>query len=552
MFKPELINSLKNYSKEKFFQDLTAGVIVGIVAIPLAIAFAIASGVSPDKGLITAVVAGFIISLLGGSKVQVGGPTGAFVIIVAGIVEQYGLNGLIISTILAGVIMFVMGLLKFGSIIKFVPYPVIVGFTSGIASIIFLTQIKDFFGLPIAVMPSEFFSKLWALGNNLTSINYYAFIISSVSLIIILGWRYLKFKVPGSFIAIILATTAVTIFKLPVETIGSRFGEIPSSLPPLVFPEFDFLTIKSLIQPAITIALLGSIESLLSAIVADGMIGGKHKSNTELMAQGIANIVTPFFGGIPATGAIARTITNIKTGGKTPVAGIIHAIFLLLTMLFFGSFVKLIPLPVLAAILISVSINMFDWKEFKSIRRRPISDSAVLLTTFVLTVVLDLTIAIQIGMLLAVLLFMRRMALVSNVGVVTRELSDTDEIEDNMQISQKDLPADVDVYEINGPFFFGAANKFRDQVDRMNKLPKVRIIRMRNVPAIDATGIHFIEEFYAESKQKGIHIVFSGMHSQPYIALDHSGFLAQINPDNLCANIDIAIERAKKILELNN
>lgn len=548
MLKPELFTTFKTYTKDKFLSDLSAGVIVGIVAIPLAIAFAIASGVSPDKGLITAVIAGFIISAIGGSKVQIGGPTGAFVVIVYGIIQQYGIDGLIISTVMAGIILTLMGLFKFGSVIKFIPYPVIVGFTSGIAVIIFLSQIKDFFGLSMGAVPSEFFEKITAFSANMGSLNPIATAIAVGSLLLIIGWSFFKIKIPGSFAAIILATIIVTAMGLPVETIGSRFGEIPNSLPAPVVPSINIHTIKNLFQPALTIALLGAIESLLSAIVADGIIGGKHKSNMELVAQGVANIVVPFFGGIPATGAIARTITNIKSGGKTPVAGIIHAIFLLLTMMFFGQYVKLIPLCVLAAILVSVSYNMFEWHEFKNLRKCPKSDAAVLLATFVLTVVFDLTVAIEMGMVLAVLLFIRRMALVSNVGVVTRELTDTEEIPDDMAIAIKEVPEGVDVYEINGPFFFGAAGKFREQVDRIQKLPIVRIIRMRMVPAIDQTGIHFIEEFYTESIEKGVKVVFSGMHAQPYRALDQAGFLAKVAPEDICPNIDMSLERAKQIV----
>jgi SulP family sulfate permease len=551
-FQPKIITTLKGYTRQQFTSDLIAGVIVGIVALPLAIAFGIASGVAPEKGLITAIVAGFLISALGGSRVQIGGPTGAFVVIVYDIVQKYGLEGLIISTIMAGFILLFMGFAKFGSIIKFIPYPIVVGFTSGIAVLIFFSQLNDFFGLNIANLPSDFVEKLSAYFNNYNNFSIAALLIGGGSLAFMLIWNKFKFKVPGSFLAIVIGTALVVIFNLPVETIESRFGEIPSTLPSPSLMHIDFATIKNLIAPATTIALLGAIESLLSAVVADGIIGGRHRSNMELIAQGVANIGSGLFGGIPATGAIARTITNIKNGGKTPVAGIIHSIVLLLIMLLFGSFAKLIPMTVLAAVLIVVSINMFEWKEFKNIRKSPRSDVMVMLTTFFLTVVFDLTLALQIGMILAVLLFMRRMALVSNVGVITREFNDTEETTDEMSIDRKKIPEGVDIYEINGPFFFGAATKFRDTLDKMSKPPIVRIIRMRNVPAIDYTGIHFLEEIFDESTKKGIEIIFSGMHAQPFRALEQSGFLKKVDDKNVCINIDYALARAAVIIEEKN
>ncbi len=549
MLKPKLFTTLKTYNKETFFADLQSGLILGIVALPLAIAFAIASGVSPEKGLITAVIAGFIISAFGGSRVQIGGPTGAFVVIVYSIIQTYGINGLMIATVMAGVILVIMGLAKIGSIIKFIPYPIIVGFTSGIALIIFSSQLNDFFGMGIKNLPADFIDKMWVYFQSFHQINIYSMCIGLFSLVFIIVWGKLKVKIPGSIIAIIITTFAVGYFNLPVETIGSRFGEIPSSLPMPVFPHIDLATIKNLLLPATSIAILAAIESLLSAIVADGMIGGKHRSNMELVAQGLANIASPLFGGIPATGAIARTVTNIKSGAKTPVSGIIHAFMLLLIMLFLGQFAKLIPMPTLAAILIVVSYNMFEWREFKALRKSPGSDVIVLLTTFGLTVVFDLTIAIEIGLLLAVFLFMRRMALVTNVGVITRELADAEENPDDYSIDRKQIPHGVNVYEINGPFFFGAANKFKDQIDRISKKPLIQIIRMRSVPAIDYTGMHFLEEFYEESIKNGVVVIFSGMHAQPYRALEQSGFLAKIDPKNICGNIDIALERANEILK---
>lgn len=551
-FRPKILSTLKDYNFNTFISDLTAGSIVGIVALPLAIAFAIASGVEPEKGLITAIIAGFIISALGGSKVQIGGPTGAFVVIVYDIIQKYGVDGLIISTILAGILLMLMGFSKLGSIIKFIPYPIVVGFTSGIAVLIFSSQINDIAGLNISNLPSDFIDKIPVYISNASNYNVYALITGVSSLVFLLVWNKLKFKIPGSIIVLIVTTVIVSLFNIPIETIESHFGEIPSTLPQPKLMAINLDTIRQLIVPAVTIAMLGAIESLLSAVVADGVIGGRHRSNMELVAQGVANVASGIFGGIPATGAIARTIVNIKNGGKTPVAGIIHSIVLLLIMLIFGSFAKLIPLSALAAILMVVSINMFEWKEFKNIRKSPMSDILVMLTTFILTVVFDLTLALQVGMILAVILFMRRMALVTNVGVVTREINDIEEygeVKDDYAIDRKIVPEGVDIYEINGPFFFGAASKFRETLDRMSKPPFVRIIRMRNVTAIDMTGIHFLEEIYYESKKQNIEVIFSGMHAQPFRALEQSGFLNRIPDENNCGNIDVAIERAKQIIQ---
>ena len=551
MLKPKLFTTLKNYTSKQFLADLSAGTIVGIVALPLAIAFGIASGVTPEKGLITAIIAGFIISLLGGSRVQIGGPTGAFIVIVYGIVQQYGVNGLIIATIMAGVILVIMGLARFGSVIKFIPHPVVVGFTSGIALLIFSTQIKDFFGLTIENVPSEFFDKWIEYSFNFSTINYYAFGTAALALFIILIFPKITHKIPGSIVALLVTTALVQIFHFPVETIGSKFGELPSALPSPVFPQIDFAIIKNLIGPATTIAILAAIESLLSAVVADGMIGGRHRSNMELVAQGVANIITPLFGGIPATGAIARTATNIKNGGRTPVAGIIHAFVLLLITLFFGQYAKLIPMATLAAVLIVVAYNMSEWRSFIEIFKSPKSDIIVLLTTFGLTVVFDLTIAIQVGMVLAVFLFMRSMAMVTNVGIITRELKDDDEeAVDSNAITNKKVPDEVEVFEINGPFFFGAVSKFRDAMRFIESPPKVLIIRMRNVPAIDGTGIHALEEVYHESIKKGTQLVLSGVHTQPLMALDQSGFLKVIGEQNVLGNIDDSLDRAREILGL--
>ncbi len=550
MLRPKLFTTLKNYTKEQFIADATAGVIVGIVALPLAIAFGIASGVTPEKGIITAIIAGFIISAFGGSRVQIGGPTGAFIIIVYGIVQNYGTTGLAIATIMAGIILVIMGLVKFGSLIKFIPYPVVVGFTSGIALLIFSTQIKDFFGLQIQKVPSEFHEKWMAYFGAASSVNYYVFGIALLALVIMILWPKITHRIPGSLIAIIVTTVLVIIFKLPVDTIGSRFGEISSNLPTPSYFQINLSVIRNLIGPATVIALLAAIESLLSAVVADGMIGGKHRSNMELIAQGLANIVVPIFGGIPATGAIARTATNIKNGGRTPVAGVIHAITLLLIMLFFGNYAKLIPMATLAAILVIVAYNMSEWHSFKSLLKSPKSDVVVLLTTFFLTVVFDLTIAIEIGMVLAVLLFMKRMAEVSNVSVITRELEDEEEKPDPNAIDKKQIPEGVEVFEINGPFFFGAAKKFKDEMLEIEDPPKVRIIRMRNVPAVDATGLQTLKDFYHDAKKHKTRMILSGVHTQPLYAMTQAGLFDLYGEENIFGNIDDALDHAREILGL--
>ena len=550
MLKPKLFTTLKDYNKQQFISDATAGIIVGIVALPLAIAFGIASGVTPEKGILTAIIAGFIISFFGGSRVQIGGPTGAFIIIVYNIIQQYGTTGLAIATIMAGVILVIMGLVKFGSLIKFIPYPVIVGFTSGIALLIFSTQVKDFFGLQINQVPSEFHEKWLAYFHSFPTINFYVTGIALLSIIIMVLWPKITHRIPGSLIAIILTTILVLVFKLPVDTIGSRFGEISSNLPSPTYYQVNLTVIRNLIGPATVIALLAAIESLLSAVVADGMIGGRHRSNMELVAQGLANIITPIFGGIPATGAIARTATNIKNGGRTPVAGIIHSLTLLLIMLLFGSYARLIPMATLAAVLIIVSYNMSEWRSFKFLLKSPRSDVLVLLTTFFLTVIFDLTIAIEIGMVLSVILFMKRMAEVSNVNVVTRELEDAEDVVDPNSINKKQIPEDVEVFEINGPFFFGAAKKFKDQMLIIEKQPKVRIIRMRNVPAVDATGLRALKDFYNDAKKHKIHLILSGVHTQPLYALTQAGIFDLFGEENILGNIDDALDRAREILGL--
>ncbi len=551
MFVPKLFTTLKSYNKKLFVSDAISGVIVGIVALPLAIAFAIASGVSPEKGLITAVIAGFIISFLGGSRVQIGGPTGAFIIIVYGIIQKYGMDGLMIATIMAGIFLILMGFLKLGTLIKFIPLPIITGFTSGIALIIFTTQIKDLLGLQIEKIPADFVEKIPVLFGNLNLLNPATTAISALSLFIIIIFPRITKKIPGTFVALIVGTLVVYFFNLNVETISTKFGVISSAIPPLTFPVITYERVAGLISPAFTIALLGAIESLLSAVVADGMTGNRHRSNMELIAQGTANIITPLFGGIPATGAIARTVTNIKNGGKTPVAGLIHAVVLLLIMLFFGKYAGMIPLCVLGAILAVVAYNMSEWREFKAQLKMPKSDVIVLLTTFFLTVVFDLTVAIEIGMVLSAFLFMRRMASVTNMGILTREFEEnlTEEYGDN-SIAGKDIPKYVLIYEVNGPFFFGAASKFKEAARIIEDRVKVFIMRLRNVPAIDSTGITTIEDFYEDCQKNKITLVLSGIHAQPLFAAEKAGLLEKIGIDNCCGNIDDALNRAREILGL--
>ena len=553
MLVPKLFTTLKDYSKAQFLKDISAGVIVGIVALPLAIAFGIASGVSPEKGIFTAVVAGFIISALGGSKVQIGGPTGAFIIIVFGIVQKYGLEGLMIATFLSGIILILMGLLKIGSLIKFIPLPIITGFTSGIALIIFVTQLKDLFGIH-AIVPSEFLSKIPFYFNNISGFAPQTLIVSVITLTILIIFPKLTKKIPSTFIALIAGTLFVYFMGWNVETIGSKFGSIPTSLPSPHLPDITYEKVYMLIGPSFTIALLAAIETLLSAVVADGMIGGRHRSNMELIANGTANLVSPIFGGIPATGAIARTVTNIKNGGRTPVAGIVHAFTLFLILLFFGKYAEMIPMCVLASILIIVAYNMSEWREFKAQLRMPKSDVIVLLTTFFLTVIFDLTIAIEVGIVLSSLLFMNRMAQVSNVGILKKEFDEDLEIndsynpEDNSEKNSITIPDGVIIYEVNGPFFFGAASKFKEASRIVNKDIKIMILRLRNVPAIDATGLSTIEDFYSDCKRSGSSLILSGIHAQPLFAAEKLGLIEKIGRNNIRGDISDALKRAREIL----
>ncbi len=553
MFVPKLVTALKGYSRQQALADVIAGVIVGIVALPLAIAFAIASGVTPDRGLWTAIIAGFTISALGGSRVQIGGPTGAFVVIVYGIVQKYGIDGLIVATMMAGVMLVALGVARFGAAIKFIPHPVITGFTSGIAVIIFSSQIKDFLGLRMEAVPPDFIDKWTAFATHIGSINMSALGVAALSLAIIVFWPRVSHRIPGPFVALIATTVLAQLLHLPIETIGSRFGAISASFPTPTLPHVTFAQLQHLVPPAFTIALLGAVESLLSAVVADGMIGTRHRSNMELVAQGVANIVTPIFGGIPATGAIARTATNVKNGGRTPVAGMMHAFTLLLITLFVGQWAALIPMATLAAILVVVAYHMSEWRTFRSELRSPKSDVVVLLATFSLTVLVDLTVAIEVGMVLAAFLFMRRMAEVTNVRALTVELKDRSDTPGAINAGNarpRIIPPGVEVYQINGPFFFGAAETFKDTLSRIAGKPEVLIIGMSDVPAMDSTGIRALLDVVRRSRKDGTLVLLSDVHMQPLVALSQSDALGEIGEDCLVGDLDLALERARKHLDL--
>ena len=553
-FKPKLFSTLKNYSKETFTADLMAGIIVGIVALPLAIAFGIASGVSPEKGIITAIIAGFIISLLGGSKVQIGGPTGAFIVIIYGIIQQYGEAGLIVATLMAGVL---LGIFKLGAVIKFIPYPIIVGFTSGIAVTIFTTQIADIFGLNFGdeKVPGDFIGKWLIYFRHFDTVNWWNTIVSIISVVIIAITPKFSKKVPGSLIAIIVVTIAVYLMKVYggidcIDTIGDRFT-INSELPDAVVPSLNWEAIKNLFPVAITIAVLGAIESLLSATVADGVIGDRHDSNTELIAQGAANIITPLFGGIPATGAIARTMTNINNGGKTPVAGIIHAVVLLLILLFLMPLAQYIPMACLAGVLVIVSYNMSGWRTFKALLKNPKSDVTVLLITFFLTIIFDLTIAIEVGLIIACVLFMKRVMETTKISVITNEIDPNSELDIAVHEEHLSIPKGVEVYEINGPYFFGIATQFEEVMAQLGDRPAVRIIRMRKVPFIDSTGIHNLSNLCRMSQKEKTTIVLSGVNEKVHNVLRKSGFYELLGEENICPNINVALERAKEIIGEN-
>lgn len=550
-FKPKLYTALKNYSKETFFSDLMAGIIVGIVALPLAIAFGIASGVSPEKGIITAIIAGFIISFLGGSKVQIGGPTGAFIVIVYGIIQHYGEKGLIVATLMAGLLLILLGVFKLGTIIKYIPYPIVVGFTSGIAVTIFTTQIKDLFGLSMEIVPADFLSKWGAYFQDFSTISLWPTLVGILSIVIIAYTPKFSKKIPGSLIAIILMTILAYILRTymginSIETIGDRFT-INASLPAAQVPAMSWDVVKGLFPAAMTIAILGAIESLLSATVADGVTGDKHDSNQELIAQGAANLITPLFGGIPATGAIARTMTNINNGGKTPIAGLIHAGVLLLILICLGPLTKHIPMACLAGVLVIVSYNMSEWRTFRALLKNPKSDIAVLLITFFLTIIIDLTVAIEVGIVIACLLFMRRVAETTNLSVITEEIEPTI-ISETAEESIK-IPEGVEVYEINGPFYFGIANKFEEQMVQLEDHPKIRIIRMRKVPFIDSTGVHNLTNLCRMSKKEHIQVILSGVNDKVHEVLEKSGFNDLLGKDNICSNISLALERANELIK---
>jgi SulP family sulfate permease len=547
MLVPKLFTTLRGYSREQFIADAIAGVIVGIVALPLAIAFAIASGVPPEAGLITAIVAGFLISALGGSRVQIGGPTGAFVVIVYGIVQQYGMDGLRVATLMAGVILVCFGLGKLGNYIKFIPYPVTLGFTTGIALIILSGQVKDFLGLSMGPVPAHFLEKWSAYGHALGSINSSAVLIALLALAIIIFWPRINRRIPGPFIALLVTTAVVHLLDVPVETIEQRFGGINARLSAPEVPDLTLNSITALVGPAFAIALLAAIESLLSAVVADGMIGSKHRSNMELVAQGVANIASPIFGGIPATGAIARTATNVKNGARTPVAGIIHALTLLLITLFFGRWAGLIPMATLAAILVVVSYHMSEWRSFRAEFRAPRSDVIVMVTTFSLTVLVDLTVAIEVGMVLAAFLFMKRMAEVTNVSAVTEEYAEDPEEEGTAPLTagRPVVPRGVEIYEVNGPFFFGAAEAFRETLGQVAGKPKVLIIRMRNVPAMDSTGLHALREVVSRSRNEGTLVLLSDVLAQPMAVLTRSRISEVIGEGQVFGSLDGALEAAR-------
>ena len=555
-FSPRIVNELRHYNKEKFMADLMAGLIVGIVALPLAIAFGIASGVSPSQGILTAIIGGFIVSALGGSKVQIGGPTGAFIVIIYGIVNdpQLGLSGLIIATMLAGAFLILLGVCRLGTIIKFIPYPIVVGFTSGIAVTIFTTQIKDLLGLQIeGKLPGDFISKWAVYLHNLDTIDWITAAVGILSIVIIALTPKISKKIPGSLVAIIVMTVGVYFLNaytdLHVSTIGDQFGEIKATIPPLTLPNITWDGLKGLLPTAMVIAVLGAIESLLSATVADGVCGDRHNSNQELIGQGVANLCTPLFGGIPCTGAIARTMTNINNGGRTPMAGIFHAIVLLIIFLALMPLAAYIPMACLAGVLVIVSYGMSGWRTFVQMMRNPKSDITVLLITFFLTVIFDLTVAIEVGLLIACLLFMRRMAETTQIKVIAGEIDPNEETDAEVHEEHLMIPKGVEVYEINGPYFFGIASKFDDIMVNLEKRPKVRIIRMRRVPFIDSTGMHNLQNLCQMSHREGIHIVLSGVQPKVYSVLENNGFCEMLGKDHICPNINVALKKAVEIVK---
>jgi len=545
-FHPRLIDALQGYNRNRFSTDLTAGITVGVVALPLAIAFAIASGAKPEAGIFTAIIAGLIISALGGSRVQIGGPTGAFIVIVYNIISQYGYANLLICTIMAGVMLVALGLTRMGNMIRFFPRPLIIGFTSGIAVLIILSQVKEFFGLQIHEMPADFILKLQAISHSIHTLDIVTLLLSVSSVLFI--WFYPKEwakKMPSPIVALILGTIIVALFSLPVETIGSRFGGIPEGLPTFSPPEFTFATLRHLIAPAMTIALLGAIESLLSAAVADGMIDDKHDPNQELIAQGVANIVTPFFGGIPATGAIARTATNVRSGATSPVSGIVHALTLLVIVLVAGPLAKFIPLATLSAILLVVAINMGEWESFATLRKYPKSDSAVLVSTFVLTVIFGLTVAVEVGLFVAVLFFIKRITDLTHVSIAD-ESPKPEDSEDT--ILRKAVPPGVVIYRVFGALFFGAADKLETILQQSHTEPEVLILKMHEVISMDSSAMHKLEHLHGKLRKHGKHLILCGPHTQPYVTMYRAGFFEKLGENNVVANLDDALIRSRELL----
>ncbi|HEX6789985.1 MAG TPA: SulP family inorganic anion transporter [Candidatus Krumholzibacteria bacterium] len=543
---PKLWTVLREgYTRELFARDLGAGLIVGVLALPLALAFAIASGVKPEQGLFTAIVGGFLISALSGSRVQIGGPTGAFIVIVYSVVQKYGYDGLAVATMMAGALLVVMGFTRMGAVIKFIPYPVTVGFTAGIALIILSAQIRDLFGLTMSDVPADFIAKWEAYAGAISTYSLAALAVGVATVLILVYWAKIVRKVPSPIVAIIATTAAVQLFHIPVETIGSRFGSVPHLLPSPRIPHVDLATARALLSPALSIALLAGIESLLSAVVADGMTGRRHRSNTELVAQGVANIASPIFSGIPATGAIARTATNVNNGGQTPIAGIIHAGVLLLIMLFFGKWAALVPMATLAGILVVTAYRMSEWHLAMRVFRSTKSDAVVMLSTFFITVLVDLTAAIQVGVVLASLLFIKRMSEVTQTRVLDSMLDEEDE-EDG--IRGLHIPKGVVVFEVNGPFFFGAADKFKSTINMVRKKPRVLVLRMRNVLTLDATGLRALEDVYKRALHDGTAVVLAGVHMQPLVVMKQSGFADMVGVDNMATSMDVALRRAEAII----
>ena len=546
---PKLLAILREgYTRKQFQGDLVGGLTVGIVALPLAIALAIASGVKPEQGLYTAIFAGFVIAILGGTRAQISGPTGAFIVIVYGIVQKYGYDGLVVATLLAGVILIIMGLARMGAFLKFVPYPVVVGFTSGIALIIFSSQVGDFLGLKIDKVPADFLEKWIVYARHFTGIDRNTVLVGLASLLIIVLWPKITRRIPSPFVAILAVTFVVQYFHIPVDTIETRFGGVPNSLPVPSFPAVTWQMVQQMFSPALTIAILAALESLLAAVVADGMMGTRHRSNMELVAQGFGNIVSVIFGGVPATGAIARTATNIKSGGKTPISAVIHSVFLLLVLLFIGKWAALIPMATLAAVLVVVAYNMSEWREFIHLLKSPRGDVAVLLATFLLTIFVELTVAIQVGILLAAFVFLQKMSKETQVDLITSNLRDEDEFE-SRDISKIQIPAGVEVFEVYGSLFFGAVAQFRESIRVVSKKPKVIILRMRNVVSIDASGVHILEELAEEGRHEGYVLVFSAVSRSVYRVMRKSGFVETVGRKSFAGDIFGAIEIAKRHLE---